>query len=363
MRLLLQHVCISYIQICKFILSQFVFTMELSTVLIVLLVVALIIILTLSVGLHQKSINAFCLSRRRLEGKTVIVSGGTAGIGLEIAKDLAHRGARVIIACPYENEGVEARHQIVKETENSDVIFKLLDLSSLESTRHFAEDILNTETRLDILINNAGVGVPTDRRTKDGVHFIIQVNYYGTFLLTILLLPLLKRTGKINEPSRILVTVSSMHWFGGHVDNQEANESFFPLLFKIRLYSSSKLYLLYFSNELAKRLKGWNVVVNNVDPGIVGTKIFYSVNKPIGFVLSLLSLMLFKTPWEGAQTTLHVALDRTGGELNDAYFKNCKPDNWSRSSHSGDIIKEVWNESLKLVKLTDKELDKCFKRI
>lgn len=118
MRLLLQHVCISYIQICKFILSQFVFTMELSTVLIVLLVVALIIILTLSVGLHQKSINAFCLSRRRLEGKTVIVSGGTAGIGLEIAKDLAHRGARVIIACPYENEGVEARHQIVKETEN-----------------------------------------------------------------------------------------------------------------------------------------------------------------------------------------------------------------------------------------------------
>ncbi|CAB3234323.1 unnamed protein product [Arctia plantaginis] len=289
--------------------------MEEAIVWSVLLVVSLIIIFMLSIGLHEKSTNAICLSRRRLEGKTVIVTGGTAGIGLEIAKDLAHRGARVIIACPYEDEGIEARDQIIEETENSDVIFKLLDLSNLESTRHFAEDILKTEMRLDILINNAGVGVPTDQYTKDGILFIMQVNYYGTFLLSLLLLPLLERTGKHGEPSRILVTTSLTHWLGGRVDIQKSNKNcFFSLLYKVQLYSSSKLYLLYFSTDLTKRLKGCNVVINNVDPGMVGTRIFYSANRVIGFILTLIGLMLFKTPWQGAQTTLHVALDRTGGE-------------------------------------------------
>ncbi|CAH0699659.1 unnamed protein product [Spodoptera exigua] len=170
------------------------------------IVLTTVIIFALSLGLYQKSKNAVCTSRRRLDGKTVIVTGGTAGMGLHIATDLAHRGARVIVACPFKDEGTNARKQIVKETGNENVVYKHLDLGSLQSVRQFAADILKNEDRLDVLLNNAGVGIPGDFLTSDGMNFIMQVNYYGTFLLTLLLIPLLKKTGKPGEASRIITT-------------------------------------------------------------------------------------------------------------------------------------------------------------
>lgn len=332
--------------------------MEGSLCLVVLLILALIIIITLCIGLYEKSTNAVCLSRRRLEAKTVIVTGGTAGIGLMLATDLAHRGARVIIACPFEYEGVEARAKIIEETENHDVIFKLLDLSSLESTRAFAMDILKTETRLDIMINNAGVGIPTDFRTKDGMNFIMQVNYYGAFLLTLLLLPLLKKTGKPGEPSRIVTTTSFLHMIG-KVDIKKANEVNY--WYKLQLYANSKLYLIYFANELTTRLRESNVVINNVDPGLVATRIYDSVNKVFGFVVSSLILILFKTPWQGAQTALHVAVDKSAGEVSGQYFRNCKIKRAIKRAYCIKTAKLIWEESVRLVGLSDDELEKCFK--
>ncbi|XP_075970126.1 retinol dehydrogenase 13-like [Anticarsia gemmatalis] len=331
--------------------------MEGATVLITLLVVALILIIALAVAVYEKSTNAVCVSRRRLEGKTVIVTGGTAGMGLEMATDLAHRGARVIIACPFQDEGVSARNKIIKETENEKVIFKLLDLASLESTRKFAADILQEENRLDILINNAGVGIPSDYLTKDGMHFIMQVNYYGAFLLTMLLLPLLKKTGKPGEPSRILTTASILHMVGT-VDIENANK--INYWNKIRLYGNSKIYLVYFANELTKRLRGTNVVINNVDPGAVGTRIFDSVNIVVGTFLTLLCLLMFKTPWLGAQTALHAALDKSAGEVSGAYFKNCEINSAVKRTNCAKTAKVIWEESVRLVKLTDEELNKCF---
>ncbi|XP_047020279.1 dehydrogenase/reductase SDR family member 13-like [Helicoverpa zea] len=326
-----------------------------------LLIVAIIVIIALSVSVYQKTTNAICLSRRRLEGKTVIVTGGTAGMGLVIATDLAHRGARTIIACPFEEEGTNARKQIIQETGNQNVVFKLLDLASLQSVRGFASDILKTEDRLDILLNNAGVGIPGDFLTKDGMNFIMQVNYYGTFLLTLLLLPLLKKTGKPGEASRIITTASFLHMVGFvDVNNIYKANHYWS---KIHIYGNSKICLVLFANELTKRLKGSNVVINNVDPGAVGTRIFDSTNIVFAPILRLLCLMFYKNPWQGAQTALHAALDTKAGEVSGQYFKNCEINRAVSRAYCDKIAKALWEESVRLVKLTDEEVEQCFKSL
>ncbi|KAJ8732423.1 hypothetical protein PYW07_015022 [Mythimna separata] len=281
-------------------------------------------------------------------------------MGLEIATDLAHRGAKVIIACPFEDEGISARKQIVQETKNENVVFKLLDLGSLKSVRQFAADILKTEDRLDVLINNAGVGVPGDFLTPDGMNFVMQVNYFGGFLLTLLLLPLLKKTGKPEEKSRILLTTSILHKIG-RVDIDNLNK--INYWYRLQIYGNSKLCLIMFGNELSKRLEGSNVVVNNVDPGAVGTRIHYSGNKVHGFILKYMFNFLFKTTWQGAQTALHVALDKKAGEVSGGFYQNCEVSRAVERAYCDKTAKILWEESVRLVQLTEDEVEQCFKSL
>lgn len=322
---------------------------------VILLIVEIIVIGGMIVGLYQKNTNLVCKSKKRYDGKTVLVTGGTSGMGLEIAADFAHRGARVIVACPYEDEGIHGKKLIIRSSGNQNVVFKLLDLASLESVRNFAADILKTEDRLDILINNAGVGIPGDFLTADGMNFIMQVNYFGTFLLTMLLLPLLKKTGSTSEPSRIVNTSSVLHKFG-KIDFENWNKTGYWS--KMRIYGNSKLCLALFTRELARRMKSPNVIVNIADPGAVGTKIFS--NSLWGSFISFMALILFKHPWEGAQTALYAATSSRAGQFKGAYFKNCQPVRARELVYNQKLAARVWEESVRLVKLSDEELNQCF---
>jgi retinol dehydrogenase 12 len=129
----------------------------------------------------------------RLENKTVIVTGSNTGIGKETAMEMAKRGARVILACRDKKRATEAAQDIRKATGNGNVIVKLVDLSSMESIRNFAQDINDNEERVDILINNAGLICPK-WKTKDGYDMTFGVNHLGPFLLTNLLLDKLKQS-------------------------------------------------------------------------------------------------------------------------------------------------------------------------
>ncbi|XP_063839349.1 retinol dehydrogenase 13-like [Ostrinia nubilalis] len=306
------------------------------------------------VGLYQKNTNLMCKSKKSLFGRTAIVTGGTTGMGLEIAADFAHRGAKVIIACPFKDEGLHAKKLIERSSGSDKIIFKLLDLSSFTSIRRFVADILETEDRLDLLINNAGVGVPDDFLTADGLPFIIQVNYFGTFLLTVLLLPLLKKTGAPSEPSRIVNTASILHKFGKvdfekwhKIDNNYS---------KMRKYGTSKLALVMFTRELSVRLKDSNVIVNVVDPGAVGTAIFKSSGRNWGTFFAFMIGILFKHPWEGAQTALYVSLSSTVGKMSGKYFKNLKVALPAAAANNEEVSKRLWDETVNLVKLKDEEL-------
>ncbi|CAH2233117.1 jg13981 [Pararge aegeria aegeria] len=295
-----------------------------------------------------------CKSKRRLDGKTAIVTGGTAGMGLQIAKDFASRGARIIIACPFHKEGEQARKYIIKKTGNKEVVFKLLDLSSIASVRKFTNEILKEEERLNILINNAGVCMAKEYITEDGLSSTMQINYFGHFLLTLLLLPLLKRSAHCSEPSGI-VNVTSLTHFVAKVDFEKTNDIKHWTSFQI--YANSKLYMVLFTRELAEKLKGSNVVINNADPGIVATYIYMpdsSFLKIIWPKVVVFLKFLFKTPWQGAQTAIHVALDVEGvsGEM----FSNCKISKAATKAYDKDLASKVWDESVKFVRLSFQEV-------
>ncbi|XP_050672702.1 retinol dehydrogenase 11-like isoform X1 [Leptidea sinapis] len=323
---------------------------------VVLYVISMVIITAIIVGFYQKATNAICKSKKNLTGRTAIVTGGTNGMGLRIATDFASRGARVIVACPFIDEGTQGRNVIVDKTGNSDVVFKMLDLASLASVRSFAKEILETEDRLDILINNAGVGVGVDRLTKDGLNFIMQVNYFGHFLLTLLLLPLLLKTGTPSEPARVVNTSSILHNIG--IINFDQMNSL-KYWYTIQLYGNSKLCLILFAHELAKKLKGKNVVINTVDPGAVGTGIFNCVGSFFGVLISYFFKNFYKTPWEGAQTAIHVALDNKAGKVSGEFFKNCELTRARSAAYNDRLSAKLWDESVRCVKLDSAEVKEC----
>uniref|UniRef100_A0A3Q3G322 Dehydrogenase/reductase (SDR family) member 13a, tandem duplicate 1 n=2 Tax=Labrus bergylta TaxID=56723 RepID=A0A3Q3G322_9LABR len=264
-----------------------------------------------------------CKSDVTLNGKTAIVTGANTGIGKTTAMDLARRGARVIMACRDRGRAEAAIKDIVQETGNNQVVFMQLDLSSLKSVRSFAENFLRLESRLDLLINNAGL--LSKGKTEDGFGMIFGVNHLGHFLLTVLLLDRLKASG----PSRI-VTVSSDGHKGGKVDfncltthrDLSLGDNDFQLL---KNYCHSKLCNILFTTELAKRLQDSDVTCYSLHPGIIKTEIARNT----GFLWKLVVTPIF-APFlvdaeSGAQTTLHCALEPGIEHLSGHYFSSCAP--------------------------------------
>ncbi|KAF3700708.1 Dehydrogenase/reductase SDR family member 13 [Channa argus] len=264
-----------------------------------------------------------CKSTAKLHGKTAIVTGANTGIGLTTAKDLARRGARVILACRDRQRAEAAVQEIIKDTGNNQVIFMQLDLASLKSVRSFVENFLRKESRLDLLINNAGL--ISDGTTDDGFGMIFGVNHLGHFLLTVLLLDLLKASG----PSRV-VTVSSRGYKIGNVDfncltthkDLALGNSNYQLF---RKYCHSKLCNILFTYELAKKLQGTNVTCYSLHPGAIKTDISRYSSLWWKLLFSPLFFFFFTDAESGAQTTLHCALEQGIEHLSGHYFTHCAP--------------------------------------
>ncbi|CAG4919451.1 unnamed protein product [Colias eurytheme] len=159
---------------------------------IVIYCITIIIFIFLLAYIYNYVTRGICKCSVHLVNKVVIVTGANSGIGLEVAKDLAQRGARVILACRNEQRAIDAINKIKETFKNADVTYRHLNLGSFTSIEKFAAGILETEKRLDILINNAGTFTGAGEKTEDGYSLIAQTNYIGPFLLTSLLLPLLK---------------------------------------------------------------------------------------------------------------------------------------------------------------------------
>ncbi|XP_065293270.1 retinol dehydrogenase 12-like isoform X2 [Dermacentor albipictus] len=260
----------------------------------------------------------------RMDGKTVIVTGGNAGIGKETAKELARRGARVILACRSPAKGQRAAEDILVETGCS-VVVRQLDLCSLKSVRQFADDIVRNERRLDVLINNAGIFPDRIQLTEDGYEECFQANYLGHFLLTLLLTDLLKKSA----PSRVVNLTSFLHHLGHTQRLEERARGTHPWVTPTLAYGDSKMATVCFTRTLAHKLKMHGVTVNVVNPGIVNTTIA-DKDSLMSLFLRFLYRTIGKTPWEGAQTILYAAVDDRFLESTGKYLADCKDDwvNW-----------------------------------
>ena len=230
------------------------------------------VVVALSYGLYRRWVRGnVCRSRALLTDKVAIVTGANSGIGLETAVGLAKRGARVILACRSLATGKNTETIVRKRTGNQNVIFMELDLASLASVRHFAQSFIQKEARLDILINNAGVALTRGARTRDGFEVHIGVNHLGHFLLTNLLLDLMKSTPGC---SRIVNVSSSLYKRCLEFDFEKMNSSD-PSRYSNRMpgraYSQSKLATVLFTRSLSQRLGGSEVCSYALCPGMVFT--------------------------------------------------------------------------------------------
>ncbi|GAA6222277.1 retinol dehydrogenase 12-like [Lates japonicus] len=250
----------------------------------------------------------------QLKGKTAVVTGANTGIGKFIALDFARRGARVILACRSEARGTAALKEIREKTGNSDVHLRLVDLSSLDSVREFAKGFLEEEKALHILVNNAGVSGLPRQMTKDGLDASFATNHLGPFLLTSLLLDLMKRSA----PSRI-VTVSSVNHKKGEVDFSHFHGENLNY-FMDKVYNNTKLHNVICTNELARRLQGTGVTANSVHPGIVTTEVMRHYSLIVRCLFSFIGFFFFKSPEEGAVSSIYCAVAEETEGITGKYF-------------------------------------------
>lgn len=252
----------------------------------------------------------------KLKGKTAIVTGANTGIGKFIALDFARRGARVFLACRSEARGSAALQEIIKSSGNQNVHLRLVDTSSLESVRKFAAQILEEEKELHILVNNAGAsGLPKDI-TADGLDITFATNHIGPFLLTHLLLDLLKKSA----PARIVNIASVNHWRGEVDFSHFRGENLTYVMDSA--YNHTKLHNVIWTNELARRLQGTGVTANSLHPGVVMTEVMRNYNFIVRFLFNLVGFFFFKSSEEGAVSPLYCAVSEEAEGITGKYFNS-----------------------------------------
>ncbi|XP_014663913.1 PREDICTED: retinol dehydrogenase 13-like [Priapulus caudatus] len=292
---------------------------------------------------------AVTYSHALAKGKTFILTGGNQGIGMELAKEIASRGGRIILACRNLESAKEAADEIKKAARNKEVYVKHLDLASLDSVHKFSEEIHKEEEKIDVLINNAGVMMnPELSKTKDGFEEQWQVNYLSHFLLTHLLLDLLKAADR----GRIVNVSCRAHGAGEMMfNNLNGEQEYEPR----RLYSQSKLAQVLFTRQMAKTLEGTNVTVNAAHPGVCNTNLLKHMplhsNKFLMITTAPIVFMLMKSAKDGMNTPLTCAIADEISGVSGKYFSECMEAEPSKNALDDDVASRLWDVSMKMVGL------------
>ena len=273
------------------------------------------------------------MKNETMSGKTCLVTGANSGIGKETALALALLGARVIMVCRSHAKGEAARRKIIGESGNESIDLLLCDLSSLAEVRRLADEITQKYERLDVLINNAGIFSLKKDISLDGFERTFAVNYFAPFLLTILLLPLLKKS-----VSARIVNVSSVAHFGGHLDLSQIP---WKSSGGMKAYSNSKLALIMFTYELDRRIKGSNIKVNSLHPGAVATNIWR--------LPTFITRPFMTSAKKGARTSIYLATSPEVERVSGKYFEKMKAVRSSEESYDDVKSRILWETISRLV--------------
>ncbi len=283
-----------------------------------------------------------------MQGKTVVITGANSGIGLETAAALAEMRARVIVTARNADKGRAAVADIAQRLGgHAQVQLVVFDLADLSSVRRGADEILEQASRLDVLVNNAGVVLSERHETVDGFEATFATNHLGPFLLTNLLLDRLRQSA----PSRIVNVSSTAHNTarnGIPFDDLQSTKRYRGM----RVYGESKLANILFTLELARRLAGTGVTANALHPGTVRTG-YGADGDARGFLAFGIKIAkpFFLSPAKGARTSIYLASSPEVERVTGEYFDKCKPARPRRWAQDAVAAQRLWQVSEELVGL------------
>jgi len=277
----------------------------------------------------------------KLHGRIILVTGASSGLGLATAAALAKQGAHVVMMARNEQRGIEALDKVKAGNPNAIVDLMICDLGNLAVVRAFAADFIKKYNHLDVLINNAGIITRRREETADGFEYQLGVNHLSHFLLTLLLLDLLKKSA----PARIINVSSAAHRIGQiHFDDLQLTKDFTPF----KAYSQSKLANILFTYELAERLNDTLVTVNALHPGTVRTHFGFNRKKERHTVLSGLMRLVSVSKEKAAATSVYLAGAPEVEKITGGYWARCKRKRSSKISYNRAVAKRLWKISEEL---------------
>lgn len=278
----------------------------------------------------------------RLDGREIVVTGATDGIGKVTARELAMMGAGVTIVGRNPAKGERVVREIRTSCGHDNVHFVQAELSSLKGVRGAAATINQRLERLDVLVNNAGALFQRREVGEEGIERTFALNHLAYFLMTALLLDLMKASGTAR-----VVSVASRAHEGAQLDLDDLQSA--RGYSGWRAYQRSKLANLHFTYELARRLEGSQVTANCLHPGFVASRFGDNNGGLFGVAFGIAKSVSALSVEEGAKTSVHLASAPEVAGVSSAYFDRCKPVPSSAESYDESVARALWAASEKLV--------------
>ena len=275
-----------------------------------------------------------------MQGKVVVITGGTSGIGEVAAERLAGMGARIVLVARDRTRGEAALSRLRSRNKNLAHSIHYGDLSRISEMKRLAAEIAATEPRIDVLINNAGAMFGSRQTTEDNLELTFAVNHMAYFVLTLGL----RERLFTSSPSRVVNTASDAHrGCKLNFDDLQSTRGYSGY----RVYGRSKLCNILFTRELSRRWSGKGVTANCLHPGFVATRFGDGSGGFLSRAVRLAKIFAI-SPQKGAETIVYLASSPDVAGVTGEYFHQCRPATPTSEARDDAAAQHLWMESAKL---------------
>ncbi len=282
------------------------------------------------------------MSKSSMRGKICLITGSTSGMGKATARELASKGATVVLVSRSREKGEATQAEIRQKTGNEDVDLLIADLSLLQEVRRLVVEFQQKYSHVHVLVNNAGAIYSSREVTSEGLEVTFVVNYLAPFLLT----ELLGETLKASAPARVVNVSSEVHRIGTIAfDNLQGEKRYATM----RNYSQAKLAVILSTYELARLLKGTGVTVNVMSPGQMSSDNFNVGATGLLSLVTKLTKPFVMTVEKGAQTEVYLATSPQLEGVTGKCFANSQEKKSSKRSYDQALGQHLWQTSEQLI--------------